>query len=107
MPDAVDPAAMLEGASSSRRTVLRRDREPPEGDGYGAFMPQDPKRAGGLSRVLQAAGLKHQRGSEPRRSPSGARSRYGRYTSRRLDEDIDELVERIEVLEEALRRTRA
>lgn len=69
-------------------------------------MAHDPQRAGGLSRVLQAAGLKHQPGGEPRRSPSGARSRYGKYTSRRLDEDIDELVERIEVLEEALRRAR-
>jgi hypothetical protein len=70
-------------------------------------MPQNPKRAGGLSRVLQAAGLKHQPGGEPRRSPSGARSRYGSFTSHRLDEDIDELLERIEVLEEALRRSRA
>jgi hypothetical protein len=67
-------------------------------------MREQKNRAGGLSRVLQAAGLKHSPGGEPRHASSGARSRYGRYTSRRLDEDVDELVARIEVLEEALHR---
>jgi hypothetical protein len=67
-------------------------------------MREQTSRGGGLSRLLEAAGLKHPPGGEPRRSSSGARSRYGRYTSRRLDEDVDELVARIEVLEDALRR---
>jgi hypothetical protein len=62
-------------------------------------MPNHIGDRGPVQRLLQRLGLIHPAQGEPRRSSSGAASRYGRFVSRRLDEDVDDLLERMAALE--------
>jgi hypothetical protein len=62
---------------------------------------------GRMRRLLESAGLAHPPGGEPRRASTNALSRYGRWTSRRLDEDLDDLAARVAALEAELQELRS
>ena len=71
------------------------------------FMTDQPTNPGAMRRPIEGIGLARPQAGQSTRATSSALSRYGRFTSRRLDEDIDDLAERVAALEAELGPRRA